>query len=90
MSGESPRLAPGGHHPVARDDEGDGILSQRLSHRLRFAGLTQGLGDLAIRPRLSRWDFSSGFVYPPREVIRSRQVNEDVAKVLRFAFEVLA
>jgi len=44
---------------MARDDEGDGILSQSLSHGLRFARLTQGLGDLAVRPRLSGWDLPS-------------------------------
>src|SRR5712691_3094524 len=90
MSGESAWFAAGGHHPVARDDEGDGILSQSLSHGLRFPGLTQGPGDLAIRPRLSGGDLSSGLVYLPREIIRSRQVNDDVAKILRVAFEMLA
>jgi hypothetical protein len=90
MSGESAWFAAGGHYPVARDDEGDGILSQSLSHGLRFAGLTQDPGDLAIRPRLSGRDLSSDLVYLPREVIRSRQVDDDVAKILRFAFEMLA
>src|ERR1700730_6547166 len=90
VSRESAWLAAGGHHPVARDDQGDGILSQSLSHGLRFAGLTQGLGDLTIRPRLSGWDLSSGLVYLPGEVVRSCQVNDDVAKILHFAFEMLA
>ena len=90
MSGESAWFATGGHHPVARDDEGDGILSQSLPHGLRFAGLTQSPGDLPIRPCLSGRDLSSGLVYLPREIIRSRQVNDDVAKILRFAFEMLA
>jgi len=90
MSRESAWFAAGGDHSVARDDEGDGIPSQSLSHGLRFAGLTQGLGDPAIRPRLSGWDLSSSLVYLSREVIRSRQVNDDVAKILRFAFEMLA
>jgi hypothetical protein len=90
MSGESAWFAAGRHYPVARDDEGDGILSQSLSHGLCFAGLTQGPGDLAIRPRLSRRNLSSSLVYLPREVIRSRQVNNDVTKVLRFALEMLA
>src|SRR5713101_9196852 len=90
VSGESARFAAGGHHPVARYDEGDGILSQSLSHGLRFPGLTQGPGDLAIRSRLSGRDLSSGLVNLPREVVRSRQVNDDVAKILRVAFEMLA
>jgi hypothetical protein len=87
---KSARFAAGGHHPVTRNDEGDGIFSQGLSHGLGFTGLTQALGDLPIRPRLSRWDCASGLVYLAREGIRSRQVHDDVAEILGFTCEVAA
>jgi hypothetical protein len=90
MRGKSARLAAGGHHPVARNDESDGVPSQRLSHGLGFAGLTNALGDLTIRPHLSRWDCASGLVYLSREGIRSRQVHDDVAEILGLTSEVLA
>jgi len=90
VSGKPSGFATGSQNPVARDDQGDGILSQCLSHGSRCVGPMQGSGELAVRPGLSGGDFASGFVYQPRERIRRVQVNGDVSKILNFTEQVLA
>jgi len=83
-------LTASGQNSMARDNDWDGISSQGLAHGSGCGGEAESFGKLAVGPGLARRDFSSGFVYPSRKQTLSLQVYNDVAKILKFALEMLA
>ena len=75
---------------MARNNERDWILAQRLTHGARRSGLPKRAGQFAVCRSPTRRDFSRCFVDARRKLADGTELDDDIVKILSRPFQMLA